>query len=202
MVSGNSDLRSVGLKPNLAYRKNIHQVFMLNNYEMVKSAGNSIINKGFSHLRYNYRQHSHWVWELFIQGEFNRSQNLDQRLLLGGGTRFPFTMKHITLALGITPMHEREKESISGQTTVRNRISSYFSAKLDREKLKFTNTLYFQPAIETIHDFRILDEGKIDFIYTNNLAFSTGLRYRYDNVPPSGIKSYDLEIRNGLTVIF
>jgi hypothetical protein len=201
ITAGNSQLISYGIAPGFAWKKNRHHLFMLNNYQQVKSGDNSIINKGFSHLRYNMEALPRLVGEFFGQIEYNRAQLLDRRFLIGAGIRIPFDGENFSQAIGFTPMWEYEDADTLGISKI-IRLSSYWSLRWNSETVNFSNTLYAQPDVKNVSDLRLLAEGKITVKWTKSLSFSTSWRYRYDSEPLTTLKNYDMELKNGLEFQF
>jgi len=203
LILGNSELYELGLSPNAVWRLRRHQVFTINELERVSSDDGSIINKGFSHLRYNFDLARCFVYEAFAQAQYDKSRDLIARYLAGAGLRTKIIRRDgMLLALGITGMYEYE-ESSSGEITRLARSSDYISVKIDNGgRLILGATAYFQPAVSDWSDLRVLVEADLTATIAGNLAFTHSLSYRYDSEPPAGIKEYDLEIRNGLKLIF
>lgn len=200
---GNSELTQIGMKPRLLYRYGPSQWFILNSYSFVDTKEGSVVNEGFSHLRYNYSVSSVVVIEALTQIQYNREQDLRQRLLLGAGLRFELLQrKKVALAVGATGMYEYE-ELDSGGIIRTPRNSDYVTISLTRgDYLTLSNTVYVQPAFDDLEDFRILDNFELTVALSSWLATTLSLEYRYDSEPPSGIKEYDLTLENGLTVKF
>jgi len=200
---GNSELTKIGLGPNFIWRLGRSHLFMLNDLNRVYSKDGTIINKAFSHLRYNYDFTDRYIYEFFLQAQYNRTQDLSHRYLVGTGIRIiPFRREAFMIAIGITGMYEDEELS-SGETTRIARGSSYIFVKATRlDLLSFINTIYIQPALDNWEDFRILDEAELSIWVIKNLALTTALSYNYDSEPPEGIKHYDLELKNGLKFSF
>lgn len=203
VIAGNSELSTVGLAPNFVWRYHRHQVFMLNDLKRVYHEDQSIVNRAFSHLRYNYDLTDMVIVEFFLQAQYDKSQDLGHRYLAGAGLRFlPYQKDEFLVAVGITPMYEDE-ELTTGDEFDNFRLSSYIFTKIFKEKLiTFQNTVYMQPAIEDPGDYRILDEAELAVWFYNDLAITTSLNYRYDSHPPAGVEKYDLEIANGLKYKF
>jgi len=201
ITSGNSQLISYGIAPAFAWQKTSHHLFMLNNYQQVKSGDNSIINKGFSHVRYNLSLSPKLVLELFSQVEYNRAQLLDHRFLLGAGARIPFDGENFSQAIGFTPMWEYENADTLGIYRI-IRLSSYWSMRWHGENLRISNTLYAQPDAIRPRDYRLLAEGKITVKWTKQLSFSTSWRFRFDSEPLKDLNKEDFELKNGLEYQF
>lgn len=203
IARGNSHLTEIGFSPNFLWRSGAHQAFTLNSLERVSSDDNAIINKGFSHLRYNYDFTDVWIYEAFLQLQYNREQGLNRRLLVGTGIRIEaIRRERFLLAVGVAAMLEKERlESGARTSIVRN--SNYLNVKYGREKRwNFINTVYVQPKIDNWSDIRVLDEASLSVWLIDNLAATNTLTYHYDAKPPPGIKEYDLEFKAGLKFTF
>ncbi|MCP4631909.1 MAG: DUF481 domain-containing protein, partial [candidate division Zixibacteria bacterium] len=126
---GNSELTKIGLAPNFVFRSGKNQLFMLNDLDRVYDEEGSIINKAFTHLRYNYEFTDKFILEMFVQAQYNRSTNLDHRYLAGTGIRIiPIEQESFLMAVGLTGMHEDE-ELEGGESTKIIRGSSYLYLK-------------------------------------------------------------------------
>lgn len=203
ITKGNSDLVEFGLAPGFVWRAGKHQTFMINELETASSDGGDLINKGFTHLRYNHELHSHWVYELFLQAQFDKSQDLTARYLAGSGMRLRLVRRELTqLAVGTTAMFEYE-EIDSGEIIRIVRSSNYISFRAENpDRTTLSSTVYIQPKLSDANDIRILAEAALEINISKNLAFTNTLTYRYDSEPPEGIKEYDLKIKGGLKIIF
>jgi putative salt-induced outer membrane protein YdiY len=200
---GNSELTEIGVKPRLVLRAGRSQWFMLNSYSLVETDEASVVNEGFSHLRYNLSLSDLTVLEALTQYQYNREQDLQLRFLLGAGLRFELIEREKTsLAIGFTGMYEYEE--LEGGEIIRTpRNSDYVTIRIKRnEYLTLSNTVYVQPAFDDIGDFRVLDDLALTFSLSKWLALTLELSYRYDSEPPEGIKEYDLSLKNGVTVRF
>jgi hypothetical protein len=203
LTLGNSELYELGITPNAVWRFQRHQIFTVNELERVSSGDGTIINKGFSHLRYNFDLTRIFVYEAFGQAQYDKSQDLTARYLAGTGLRIKIIRQdRILLAIGVTGMYEYEELS-SGEITRLARSSYYISIKInDGDRLSLGATAYFQPAVSDWSDLRILTEVDLSVTIAGNIAFTHSLGYRYDSDPPAGIREYDLEIKNGLKFTF
>jgi len=199
IARGNSELTEIGIGPNLIWRTWKHQIFMLNNLTRVSSNGGSIINKGFSHFRYNYDITKKYIYELFIQAQYDRSRDLEQRYLAGSGIRIiTINREKFKMANGITGMYEYEELS-SGEISKLIRGSFYMTLNFSNsDNISLTNTIYMQPSVENMDDYRVLNEGQVKVKITGHFSLTTSIQYRYDSKPPEGIENYDLGIKNGL----
>ncbi|MBD3233651.1 MAG: DUF481 domain-containing protein, partial [candidate division Zixibacteria bacterium] len=189
IVAGNSELTRIDISPNIIRKLQKHQFFTLNNLSRVYSDDGTIINKAFSHLRYNYEITPVYIYEFFLQAQYNRSQKLDHRFLIGSGMRIvPVETEHFLWAIGLTLMHEEEKLS-SGQITKTPRNSDYIYLKYQpSDRIFFENTIYFQPALDDFENVRVLDEAQVTIGITETFALTTEINYFYDSQPPEGVE--------------
>ncbi len=200
---GNSNLTEFELNPNLVWRGGRHQLFLLNELTSVSTDSGSILNKGFSHLRYNFDLTGRYIPELFLQAQYDHLRKLSQRYLAGGGMRIVAVRgQHFLLAFGITGMYEREQLS-TGEITNFARASDYVSVKMTKKDLlSYSATIYVQPAISDFGDMRILFGSELAIAISKRLSLKTELEYLHDTKPPEDTKRYDLSIVNGLKFSF
>jgi len=198
-LQGNSELLSTNLAPQAVLRYRKHMTFLLSDYTVIRGGNNSISDKGFMHLRSQYEMTGTLAAEAFTQLEYNKSRLLDSRFLLGGGVRFSSGKM---LRGGLSLMYEQE--NLIGAGLEKNtRLSSYISLNAAASKRFSLNiTAYFQPDISDVNDFRFISEGDLSFPITENFSFFTKYKYRYDNKPFGGLKSGDLELKQGLSFRF
>lgn len=203
VVAGNSELTKIDISPNFIWKLQKHQFFTLNNLSRVYSDDGTIINKAFSHLRYNYETTPVYIYEFFLQAQYNRSQKLDHRFLIGAGMRIvPVETERFLWAIALTLMHEEEKIS-SGEVTKTPRNSDYVYLKYQPfDRIFIENTIYVQPALDDFENVRVLDEAQVTIGITETFALTTEVNYFYDSQPPEGVKDYDLEIKNGVQFSF
>ncbi|MBD3331873.1 DUF481 domain-containing protein [candidate division GN15 bacterium] len=197
---GNSELTEITTKPQMVVRTGASQWFLLNSYSLTEANEKTVVNEGFSHLRYNYNLTGTTLLEALTQFQYNREQDLQLRTLLGAGLRFEIVRgKRVSVALGITGMSEYEE--LDGGKIIRTaRNSDYVSTRVKlRKHLHLMNTIYVQPAFDDLGDIRVLDELELSVAVSKWLAITLEVEYRYDSEPPAGVKEYDLSIKNGLT---
>ena len=200
---GNSDLVQFDIKPSLIWRAGRHQTFSINEISFASSDGDKITNKGFSHLRYNFRWKKRVIPELFAQAQYDKSRDLSERYLGGGGMRFIATEReNESLALGLSVMYEREELS-SGEITELARNSDYISVEfVSKDRLSFSSTVYVQPALSDLGNVRVLCQMQVAVTVVRGLSLTTELDYHYDSEPPENVKEYDLGLKNGLQLSF
>ncbi|MCB0274389.1 MAG: DUF481 domain-containing protein [Calditrichaeota bacterium] len=184
--------------------------FVIAKYAQGRQNGKDFQKKAFLHQRNTFRQGQRIMPEIFVQVAFDDFVDLRRRLLGGGGLRFRLngfekngavTPAAWQVYIGSGLMWENEQINSTGEDTGLLRSTNYLSwtFKLD-ERLSFSGIGYWQLAVEDFADQRVLFEGGMNVSIWKGVAFNVNLNYRFDNQPPAGIKKYDLELQNGLTL--
>ncbi len=206
--SGNVDLIDTGSGLRLQFKKNKHTSFVVNNIQFAENKSLKLINKGFSHIRYNYAISKDIRWEIFNQYEFNEFTRLFNRRLLGTGIRKNMISDtNINLVLGSSFMFEYEHLDLPGNSVHKRksndiRWSNYFITNWSNKNAALVNSVYFQPVVNSFDDYRILDEFELQTVIKGDFSLSLSISLRYDSKPPDNVKSTDLGIFNGLTYSF
>ncbi|MCB2231163.1 DUF481 domain-containing protein [bacterium] len=200
---GNSDVTQIKISGDIVYRSGRSTLLWFNDGSWLFQEDDDLVNKGFTHLRHNYRFRPWLTGEVFGQAQYDRSQDLKRRYLGGAGVRVvPFRRGAGFVAIGLTPMYEYEKLTSGGESRT-FRVSSYVSASIRRkDRFSLSSTTYVQPAADRIADIRILNESQLAVAISSFLSLTTTLSYRYDSEPPAAVKEYDLSLSQGLQVSF
>jgi len=169
-----------------------------------ESNGNRISNEFVSHIRYVERFSRPVYGEVFIQYNYNLSRKILNREIAGGGARFILVEEpDWKVRLGTGAMLEREEfdfprggEEWREMSQVRG--NSYISLNLTlAQNITVSSTTYYQPSFKDINDFRILSETKASFKFSKALSFTVKFNLFYDNIPLTGLKSYDIDSKYG-----
>ena len=200
---GNSDVTEAGATADFAYKVRRSAFFWFNQGSWLYEGDQDLVNKGFSHLRYNLQLRPRWILEAFGQAQYDRSQDLSHRYLIGGGVRYiPIQRTWGLVAVAVTPMFEFERLT-TDENLEAIRVSSYISVAASRQgRYAITSTTYVQPSAERLGNIRVLNETELAVSITTSLALTTTVNYRYDAEPPVDIKEYDLSLKQGLRVTF
>lgn len=210
-VSGNSSVLNLRGFARTDYASNHYYSFLAGNYQRSMEDGDVFINKGFVHVRTMRSFSEKWKAELFTQKEFNDFILLKSRELIGGGLRMEVvetdtaaSARHFfRLNAGIGLMGEWEEYDGLEPDTRLLRSTNYLSFRWQwNEMVTMTGTGYYQFDTRHISDYRILVESVLGVNITKHLAFTTTLNFRYDRQPPEDVRRYDLDIQNGISVIF
>lgn len=185
--------------------------FLVAKYDWGEEAQEKFLNKGFAHLRGIFQRHLWWRPELFAQMEFNQFIDLERRALAGGGLRMQAidrvaadsSGRRLSAQVGVGAMFEQERLDNVAETQETVRSTNYLSLvwQVDkRTSLQFIS--YYQVSLETFRDYRIIGEGNLAVYLTDRIGLTTAVNLRYNNVPPTGVETTDIEISNGITVRF
>ncbi|MFC1563290.1 DUF481 domain-containing protein [candidate division KSB1 bacterium] len=209
LKSGNVEVFETGSGLRLQLDADKQRAFVVGNLNFAKNRSVKLINRGFAHLRYNYLFRKSTRLEYFAQLEFNEFTRLFNRKLMGAGIKFDlYSGNDKGIYYGSSVMYESEhidilKDSQDVSRTNRFRWSNYLVIKWDSGNgSALVNSIYIQPVFDEFNDIRILDEFDLQAGITSSLALVLSLRFRYDNLPPSGVKKADLEFMNSISYTF
>ena len=210
---GNSNYLSLDGNLRLDYLINNMDFFLVSDYEYKEGNGQKIIYQGFTHLRCDITLSEKTFLEFFTQKEFNDFISLKDRNLIGSGLRFNILNHHfkckkisvMNIYLGVGAMFENEVYNVESRKITKNLIRStnYLDFYWQPDTLiKLSLVNYFQPYVLSIKNFRWLADAKLEFFISQDFSFTTHFTLRYDNLPVTKIKKYDLALTNGITVSF
>ena len=214
---------SLGL--NIGLIKNVNDIFWISNNVYVqhkdksnywlfyndlsfqKLEGNSFVNRGTQHLRYNRKITERTKIEAFVQTQYDAVSEIDFRGLIGTGPRFKLSNNDsiYKIYLGTLIMYEHEKTSgVGGKITEDNlRGSAYLSLNINPTKtISIVSTTYYQPRLNAFKDYRLSSGTSFVFNIVKKLSFTTNFSYSYDAVPVEGIPKTQYELTNGLRYDF
>ncbi len=165
-------------------------------------------SSGLFHYRRTYRL-SAWAWpEWYAQVNYDRSQLLVWRTVVGAGARTPVTTGSWGEAgAGFSLLVEDERldleaEALHPDHTLAVRGSAHFSLRLVPGQVVITSTTYAQPRVDDPGDIRLLQEMSVASPVTDRLALTVSFDLRYDSGPPDGLAPVDARLRTGLTLSY
>lgn len=206
---GNTDIASRKLKLRSDYIAENNHAFISASFQRGEKDNKEYMDKGFIHIRGITATDKAVAGELFVQREYNDFTLLKDRKLIGTGTRVRAINKEketskLRLLLGIGVMWEEETIDYTPDDKEKlSRSTNYLSFRWEaREKASLSATTYYQPSMKDSDDYRILFDGSIGFVITDQLSFTFDINYRYDSEPPTGVERYDFEITNGISLNF
>ncbi|MCW8935450.1 MAG: DUF481 domain-containing protein [Gammaproteobacteria bacterium] len=207
--NGNTQKQKVGLGGRVQWYEKEATRFIVVNYEYGESADVKDTNKTFVHLRNIQYQSKSFAWESFVQLTTDEFSRLDSRMLLGGGVRLNLlNSDDKSVALGLGVFREREKLNFVPLTTdegvvYNNRMNSYLVYKRALSNhSRFSSTLYYQPALNKISDYRLFEQLSLQLDITENLSFNLSVDITHDSEPAQLTKGTDTTYNTGFEYSF
>ena len=206
LVKNKNNIFKIANKADVQYNNKKELWLFINDLKFEKAAGESFVNKGTQHLRYNYKVTETIKMEGFLQAQYDAISEIDFRGLIGAGPRFKLTSnKDYRFYLGVLIMYEYEKDSDIEPDRIHKDVrgSTYLSFSLyPTESIGIISTSYYQPRLDLLKDFRLSSTTSILFRIWEDLAFKTTFIYNYDAYPVVTIPKSQYELTNGLLFTF
>jgi putative salt-induced outer membrane protein YdiY len=198
-------LLQLGDKFQVGYRNGRHYGLVITDHAFVKSNDDSFINRGYEHLRYNYslKDSGKILFEAFHQGQFNKIQKINLRLLLGSGMRFNIIdQPNYQLSFGSGFMGEYEELIDNGVS--RDILStSYLSFDGQFSENIGLNTIsYFQPKFVDAGNYRFANETYIRFKINKYLSFKIIYSLVHDSRNLDGVRKTNYILKNTINFKF
>ena len=207
LIKNVNDIFGISSRAHLQYKSGKTILLFLNDFNFQKVEGNSFVNRGTQHFRYNYNLTERVKLEVFLQGQYDAVSEIDFRGLAGIGPRFKLSKNdNYRFYLGTLVMYEYEKASTILTDRIQRdyRASTYFSFSLyPTDNVTFVSTTYYQPLLESFNDYRVANETSLAFKIFDDLYFSTVFNYYFDAFPVTdGIPKTQYRLTNGLLYSF
>lgn len=161
-------------------------------------------NAGFAHIRYNYKIRDRFVWEAFVQAQYNKPMGLDYRFLAGTGPRFKIAGKDkFRLYVAADYMFEKEQNPGIENPFNNQRMSSYISFTFAPSKsFTLVHTTYYQPLITDFSDYKISSNTSLKIFLTDAFYFKAEYDILFDTMPPAGVDGTIYTLNNGIGLQF
>jgi len=175
------------------------------NYKQAQSRGKRNTNKSYLHIRHRHALNEVWALEGFGQMQQDEFANLKLRTLLGGGVRWSQTHQAWSVHLGLGTFYEHEKlrKSAGNVRSYLWRASTYMTADyLLSEQTKLHETVYVQPAWNSMADVRVLNDTSVTIVLSEHLALNLSLEVSYDSRPAVGTVKTNASYQTGITYHF
>ena len=206
LIKNKNSIFKIANKAHVQYNNKKELWLFVNDLKFEKLEGESFVNKGTQHLRYNHRVTQTIKIEAFTQAQYDAISEIDFRGLIGAGPRFKLTSSDdYRFYLGTLIMFEYENNSEVENNRIHKDIrgSSYLSFSIyPTETIGIISTSYYQPRLDAFEDFRLSSTTSIVFQILENLAFKTTFIYNYDAFPVVTIPKAQYELTNGLLYTF
>lgn len=188
---------------HIQFKKNAHRLLAVSDYAFIKAGPSDFVNSGYGHLRYNGKLNKWLTFEGFVQAQYNRALLLDRRFLAGAGPRFRILKRtHVKLYAAGLYMSEFQSQNNDSAHAFNNRISSYLSLTLDFSKIDFSGTVYYQPNVANLADYRFAGDFLFELEITKKLNYKTGFNFLMDTRQPFRVPAFTYILRNGLSFKF
>ncbi|MBJ7881302.1 DUF481 domain-containing protein [Gelidibacter salicanalis] len=206
LIKNKNSIFKIANKADIQYNNKKELWLFVNDLKFEKAAGESFVNKGTQHLRYNHKVTETIKMEGFVQAQYDAISEIDFRGLIGVGPRFKLTSnEEYRFYLGTLIMYEYEQASEVEDHRIHKDIrgSTYFSFSMyPNETIGIISTSYYQPRLDALKDYRLSSTTSILFKIWENLAFKTTFTYNFDAYPVVTIPKAQYELTNGLLFTF
>jgi len=196
---------SANLGAHIQYKGMKDLYFLLGDYSFLKGAEKKYIDNTFFHFRYNRKFTEAIRGEFFTQLQGNKITKIDTRFLIGAGPRIKIpTSGTLQAYVGIIFMYEYERELTADLAYHRDaRNSTYFSITYSpNDIIKLTSTTFYQPRLDKLGDYRILNQENAAFSITKKLSAVISWNYLYDRYPVEGVPSSNFTFKTGFKYVF
>jgi len=207
LIKNINDIFRIANKAHIQYNDKIDFWLFVNDLNFQKVEGNSLVNRGTQHLRYNRRVTNKIKWEVFTQAQYDAISEIEFRGLLGTGPRFKLSKSDdYRIYVGTLAMMEYEEATETANSDIRRdwRASAYLSFSLyPTDKISIISTSYYQPRFDKFKDYRFSSNSSLLFEIFKNLAFKTNFNFFYDAFPVSeNVPQTQFELTNGILYSF
>lgn len=189
----------------IQYKRKKSLWFLIHDMAFKEVNASEIENNSTQHLRFSHELSPKISFEAFLQSQSDRVSEIKLRALVGTGLRFNlYDSEKSKFYLGTTIMYEYEN-SVDDIDNVQNNIrsSTYFTFKIKPSKnFSIVSSSYYQPLVDQISDFRLLNETALLFTIFKNLKFITTVYYIYDSFPVTNVANEQFKLTNGLIYSF
>ncbi|MEW5903050.1 MAG: DUF481 domain-containing protein [Pseudomonadota bacterium] len=209
-ASGNTVKSSARLALKSQYRHERHTEYFQWQYAYGSSRGVNDTRRSFAHLRHYTETGEDMGVEAFVQASQDPYARMELRTLYGGGMRWTLQEQAqvSSLHVGLGAFLEKERlKAVSGSNEPLDstlwRGNSYLIWKRRvNEQVRFYNTLYYQPALATPADFRVLEQASCLIKVSETLDFKLSVDIAHDSRPPQTVKRTDVRYSTGISASF
>lgn len=197
--SGNTETLSAGMATHLEWYSPKTTELVILSYDYGESNRVKDTDKQFAHFRKMWHRDTQFSWESYLQFESNAFTRLKLRALFGGGARYRLQVASdkVETIIGGGLFYSREEledSSVTMEQEIDNttRVNSYWIFKYAiNPHARLINTVYFQPDIEKLVDYRLLEQFSLQVDILERLSLNLNLNIARDNQPPVNVKKTD-----------
>jgi hypothetical protein len=173
------------------------EVWFLGGYNSASESQNRIYSTGFTNFRTHYFLTKKIQVQAFYQNQFNSALKINNRSLVGLNATRRFKTNQAIYNLTAGAFYEDEFYSDqTEQTLFRGNLTTSISTELSN--LDIHLTLYFQPDLLNLQDYRMLQELSLQFPVSDQLKFEIESALRYDSEPHLNLLALDFSTVMGI----
>ncbi len=135
----------------------------------------------------------------------NQVTNIHVRWQAGAGLRFKLVdWSKLKVYAAALYLYEYEQSSFSDiPSRSENRISPYLTFTFRPvSNLKLTSTTYYQPRLDYLNDYRILNVEQLKIDITKKFSFTIDFSYLYDEFPQPDVPNKNIAFSTGVKYKF
>ena len=200
--SGNSETENYSYGLYHSLRKEQHFTFVMLSREYATSFDVESANNSFAHIRYNYYFEPNQSIEVYAQTNEDNFRSLESRKLFGFAYRREVS-KAQAFGIGTFTEHEDYLVNDAPISFDQTRVNLYWVySKQLKDDAFISNTLYYQPNIEEISDWRAYNKLSITTELTEHIAMEFNLLVEHDSMPVLDVEQTDISYGAGFKVAF
>ncbi|MCW8109209.1 DUF481 domain-containing protein [Alteromonas ponticola] len=200
--AGNKDELEYSLSSILRYGQREDSWVLITDYSYSETNDIKDEDEFYTHLRWTrFNFFSPQVdGELFAQYEYDDFADLSSRKLAGGGARWRFSRTfekaELKTSIGTGLFYEVEKSLSSGgdvETTRANLYAKFLYSQASQYPFDAYTTVYYQPAVDDVDDFRSVIISGIEFKVTQTLSLTLEAELKHNSKPFTAVEKTDFE---------
>ncbi|MBI2299031.1 MAG: DUF481 domain-containing protein [Armatimonadetes bacterium] len=149
--------------------------------------------------KYEHYYSPAWSWFLSTRADGDHINDLDLRLLTGGGTSYHLEHRGLVFSVdwGINWLREDYRGHANATDTVSTQLSYNLRAPLSR-RFSFLHDLQWYPSVSDFGDFLLDTEASLRAAITTSTYASLGTTLQFDPTPVAGSQAINLKYLLGL----
>jgi hypothetical protein len=207
--AGNTQLLQLSASGAIQLREGPHLAFLNARYEFGRKNGADFLDRDFEHLRYRFDAADQVQLEVYLQHDRDQFRRLARRQLVGGGPRVHAEIGDwLRVAAGASYMYEYQRVADDGladskYVTYLHRLSFFQLVAIQlAERLRLSETTYFQPRIDAFSEIKILQETELSAAATPTVTLRMLFDFTYDAAPPLTVNPIDVIVKSVVALSF
>lgn len=208
--SGNSDKFGLGLGTRAQWKKDNVTDLVILSYDYGENRDVRNTNEFFAHARHVNFWRDDTAWEAYAQSEADEFARLEYRHLAGGGLRNVLVRRiEYVMYFSTGAFYSRERieqnrlypDEPLKDSRWRANIYLVVSYPLS-ESVLVGSTTYWQPALNDVGDYRLLEQAGLIFKINERLDLTVKVNIAHDSKPPAGVDKMDIDYKTGIELSF